>query len=298
VPDANIDEEAEKKWLSEMERVEASIFEGKKLGKALKGSNKEVAAEYFNREDRRVGKETTVMVDGFAISKESMNCGDWEAVPTMAGKDPRLAEPKRAKKAPIEPQSHCQVCMDGGELYCCQACPRAYHRACLDKEYKAKAKSWQFTCPQHHCFDCHQSTSDAGGMLYRCRWCENAYCEDCLDFDKTELIGNTLKEYQLLGYPEATQAFYIQCNRCTVHFEEVPDDEKLCSNLAAGIAIDWGSKFGDDSREDSMTDATTVETTGVSTPVEEAEYAPFGGSKKRKVTIQLTTGSVKRERQE
>lgn len=41
------------------------------------------------------------MVDGFAISKQSMSCGNWEAVPTMAGKDPRLSSPKRAKKNPI-----------------------------------------------------------------------------------------------------------------------------------------------------------------------------------------------------
>ena len=44
------------------------------------------------------------MVDGFAISKESMHCADWEAVPTLAGKDPRLAEPKREKKPQIDNQ--------------------------------------------------------------------------------------------------------------------------------------------------------------------------------------------------
>jgi hypothetical protein len=133
IPDAKVDEEAERKWLSEMERVEASIFEGKKLAKLAKGTNRDIAAEYFNKEDRRVGKNTTIMVDGFAVSKESMYCGDWEAVPTMAGKDPRLAERKRQKKPPIIPQEHCQVCIDGGELHCCQLCPRAYHAECLDR---------------------------------------------------------------------------------------------------------------------------------------------------------------------
>ena len=79
IPDAQVDEEAERRWLSEMERVESSIFDGKKLAKASKASsNRELAQEYFNKEDRRVGKNVTVMQDGFAISKESLGCADWE----------------------------------------------------------------------------------------------------------------------------------------------------------------------------------------------------------------------------
>jgi SWI/SNF-related matrix-associated actin-dependent regulator of chromatin subfamily A member 5 len=290
IPDAKIDEEAERKWLSEMERVEASVFEGKKLAKLARGAtNRNIAEEFFNKEDRRIGKNTTVMVDGYAVSKESMNCGDWEAVPTFAGKDPRLAEPKRAKKAPIEPQSHCQVCVDGGELHCCQSCPRAYHFHCLDKEYQKKALGWQFNCPQHQCFECHQSTADAGGMLYRCRWCERAYCEDCLDFDETTLIGNNLQEYELLNYPEMTQAFYIQCSNCTDHFKQHPQDEQLCNSLAYGIRLEHERRFGYLSREGSMTDATTVETTGVNTPIviDDDDFGTASLSKKRKLKLEV-----------
>lgn len=270
-----------------MERVEASIFEGKKLAKANKGSNKEIAAEYFKKEDRRIGKNTTVMVDGFAISKESMNCAWGEAIPTLAGKDPRLAEPKRTKKAPIEPQSHCQVCIDGGDLHCCQSCPRAYHYKCLDSDYKSKALGWQFNCPQHICVDCRQGTQDAGGMLYRCRWCERAYCEDCMNFDKSILLGNTLREYELLGYPEMTNAFYVQCGACVDHFAEFPQDKKLCDDIATGIDLEYESRFGGDreasTRAGSLTDATTIETTGANTPIviddDDIETAPI---KKRK----------------
>ena len=302
IPDAKIDEEAERKWLSEMERVESSVFDGKLLSRGARGnSNRDIAQEFFNREDRRVGKNTTVMVDGFAISKESMNCGAWEAVPTMAGKNPSLADVKRAKRGPIEPQSHCQTCQDGGELYCCKLCPRAYHFHCLDREFQSKAKGWQFNCPQHQCHECSQKTTDAGGMLYRCRYCEKAYCEDCVEWEKTTLIGNNLLEYELLGYPEMTQSFYIQCPVCTDHFADNPGDKKLCEDLAEGIRLDHEGRFGDHQREmstraGSLTDATTVETTGVNTPIiiDEGEVEVVS-SKKRKLKIE-PQGSFKRKR--
>jgi SWI/SNF-related matrix-associated actin-dependent regulator of chromatin subfamily A member 5 len=82
-----------------MEQVESRVFQGQKYEKSEEGfSNRRSES---SRQDRRLGKNTVVMVDGFAISKESLKCGEWEAVPTLAGKDPLLAEPKRAKKAPI-----------------------------------------------------------------------------------------------------------------------------------------------------------------------------------------------------
>jgi len=90
----------EEKWLSVMERVECAVFDGKRYQRSLFNEDK-VLPEGVSKEDRRKGKNTTVMVDGFAINKESMRCADWEAVPTMAGKDPRLAEPKREKKAQV-----------------------------------------------------------------------------------------------------------------------------------------------------------------------------------------------------
>ena len=99
-PNGNGNED-EKKWLSQIEQVQSRLFEGKKHSKAADANSYGAISQEWAREARRVGKETTVMVDGFAINKESMSCGDWEAVPTMAGKDPRLAEPKREKKAKV-----------------------------------------------------------------------------------------------------------------------------------------------------------------------------------------------------
>lgn len=100
-----VKEEDEKKWLEQVEQVQSRVFRGKMYLKQKDDYSS--IAEEWSRADRRVGKETTVMVDGFAISKQSMSCGDWEAVPTMAGKDPRLAEPKRAKKATVINQEVC-----------------------------------------------------------------------------------------------------------------------------------------------------------------------------------------------
>lgn len=99
-----IKEEEENKWLSQMEQVESRVFQGKRYTNGRDTGSWTNIQNDWSREERRKGKNTTVMVDGFAISKESMLCKDWEAVPTLAGKDPRLAEPKREKKALVANQ--------------------------------------------------------------------------------------------------------------------------------------------------------------------------------------------------
>ncbi len=99
-PDAQLKEEDEQRWLSQMEQVESYVFGGKKYSREHdNGAFAQI--QQLDKAARRFGKNTTVMVDGFAISKESMSCGDWEAVPTMAGKDPRLAEVKREKRRAV-----------------------------------------------------------------------------------------------------------------------------------------------------------------------------------------------------
>ncbi|KAK5735455.1 hypothetical protein LTR17_008153 [Elasticomyces elasticus] len=219
-------EDDEQAWLNTMEKVETTVFEGKKhLREQMQA---EAAKGDLSRADRRVGKNTTVMVDGFAINKESMQCADWEAVPTMAGKDPRLAEPKRAKREEVPGQSYCQTCWDGGKLVMCSGCPRAYHHKCLDDEFKSKALgSMNFYCSQHQCVDCGAKTTDAGGLIYRCRWCEKGYCEDCLDFDMTNIIGDNIPEYKMLGVGSRSQAWYIECPSCTEHWQTNEEDRKV-----------------------------------------------------------------------
>ena len=99
--DITVKEEEEKKWLSQIEQVESRIFQGKKHSKVKDSNGLDGIAQEWAREDRRAGKNTTVVIDGHIVSKESTLCADWEAVPTMAGKDPRLADIKREKKPEV-----------------------------------------------------------------------------------------------------------------------------------------------------------------------------------------------------
>lgn len=314
----SVKEEDEKKWLAQIEQVEARVFDGKKHAKVRESSGYDgIAQEWLSREDRRVGKNTTVIIDGHVVSKESANCADWEAVPTMAGKDPRLAEPKREKKPAVINQEQCQVCWDGGNLILCSGCPRSYHYTCLDRDFKHKSKGkMHFHCPQHQCADCQQNTTDAGGMLYRCRWCERGYCEDCLDWDKTELLGENLKEYELLGFPAVTQAFYIKCPSCHDHHNESPEARDYFTRQAA--EIDARHEAFVEERElvaaamevankkpvpptpvESLTDGTTENSTsGISTP-RFGDVPKTASGKKRKAAPQffkLTPSPSKRSK--
>nr|XP_023907870.1 ISWI chromatin-remodeling complex ATPase CHR17-like [Quercus suber]POF16274.1 lymphocyte-specific helicase [Quercus suber] len=220
--DAVVDEQ---EWLNTMERVECAVFEGRKIHKQLE---EQIEQSELSRADRRVGKNTTVMIGGFAINKESLNCADWEAVPTFAGKDPRLAEPKKAKRDPIVNQDHCQICYEGGEILCCDRCPRSYHDTCLSDEMRSRARGMQFNCQQHECADCGAKTAEAGGLIYRCRWCPNGFCDDCLDpkWETMNLLKDTLPEFEMLGYGSHDTAWFIDCPECVQHWKDNPEQKK------------------------------------------------------------------------
>ena len=198
------------------------------------------------------------------------------------------------------------MCFDGGDLILCSGCPRAYHYQCLDKEFKAAARGkMQFHCPQHECVDCQQKTSDAGGMIYRCRWCERGYCEDCLDFDKTTLLGDNLKEYDILGFPAVTQAFYMSCPACKDHLEQNQDAHTFCQNLAkeydeqhkamidakfvAPILDEPKKAVGTPSRAESLTDATTLDESGISTP-QASLFLTLPSSKQKRKAAPVSIG--------
>lgn len=176
------------------------------------------------------------------------------------------------------------MCWTGGEIICCNGCPRAYHYDCLDDEGKAKSKSFAFYCSQHACFDCAEKTTNAGGMLFRCRWCEVGYCEDCLDWDRTDLVGDSLPEYRTLGFGAVAQAYYIVCPGCKAQQHDDPRSRRFCAQktaefdqqlrdvLKAAAAVNTGpakssaSLKEHPSRAPSLTDATTLAGSGITTP--------------------------------
>lgn len=140
-----------------------------------------------------------------------------------------------------------------------------------------------FNCPQHQCIDCEQKTADAGGMIFRCRWCQRGYCEDCLDWEKTELIGENLTEFELLGFPAVTQAFYIYCPSCKDHHSEDSETREFYEKLGLQYDAQHAENVDEQalvaaaaevtkkpmlppSRAESLTDATTLDGSGISTP--------------------------------
>ncbi|KAF1965362.1 hypothetical protein BU23DRAFT_546162 [Bimuria novae-zelandiae CBS 107.79] len=227
--DASGGEVDEEKWLSVMERVETAVFEGKRYQRKLGSKALESATHESNIiETPRKRKQMTTMVDGLEVSTESLNCGQWEAVPTLAGKDPRLADAVRAKRHEYSHEEHCLACFDGpdvGHMVECKSCPRAFHFDCLDEEFQGKVRGFSgFYCPQHTCCECGKNTTDAGGLMYRCRWCPRGFCEDCIEWGKEELIGENLPEFEMMHQPSAETGFYIKCPDCVDSIAE--DEEK------------------------------------------------------------------------
>ena len=109
-------------------------------------------------------------------------------------------------------------------------------------------------------------------MIYRCRWCERGYCEDCLDWDKTDLLGENLKEYELLGFPAVTQAFYIKCPNCYDHHLEDHKARDFCARKAVKIDKQY-EKFQQE--QDLLAAATEIAKKNIAppTPAESMTYA-------------------------
>jgi len=230
--DAQVAEADERAWLATMEKVETAIFEGKRHHKALddRALQKQQQQQMMelHRANRRLNKNTTVEINGFAVSKDSLLCADWEAVPTLAGKDPRLAEPVREKRAPMPHQDICQHCRNGEDrMVLCANCPRAYHLTCLAPRFRARARMQQFFCPQHECASCGAKTTEAGGLIFRCRGCVGGWCEDCFDFEAGRLVGDSVPELERLGVVGGlTGAWWVECAGCVARRRREEEEEE------------------------------------------------------------------------
>ena len=209
----------EEVWLAVKERVKCRNFEGLNLKRVSDATKVDESAETqpeLRREDRRKGKETTVLVDGFWTSKASVGCKNGEAVAPFARPRPEETESRRMKDEYLS-QTCCHMCKEGHEsLEKCKWCPRVYHEHCLTigQTDSHSSMSWQWQCPQHHCTTCERSVTAAGGLLFKCASCPRAFCDDCLDWDSTKLLGNTILSLELLGYGAREHTYYIECPTC------------------------------------------------------------------------------------
>ncbi|KAF8512943.1 SNF2 family N-terminal domain-containing protein [Hysterangium stoloniferum] len=178
-------EEEEKKLLSGIAQVQTRLFEGR----------------HHKRSEKAFAKE-------------------WEEMQERAREDrPSLPKPQDGRKRPVfEHEDYCIECWDGGELLCCQHCPRVFHAACMGLPKDAH-KLPMVKCSQHECAECGRKAADVGGMLFRCRSCPLAHCEDCLPEGDIAAIGPTLPELVILGYPEASQVYWVYCDQCKVKLD-------------------------------------------------------------------------------
>lgn len=101
---AEIDEEDEQAWLQEREHTQTAMFEGMVHQRATRPEDLQEDCDIFTspRAARRVGKETTVLMDGFAVSKSNLIGSEWDAGSTLTSKDAAHGKLLRAKRQEFE----------------------------------------------------------------------------------------------------------------------------------------------------------------------------------------------------
>ncbi|PFH46225.1 hypothetical protein AMATHDRAFT_70336 [Amanita thiersii Skay4041] len=198
-------EEEEKRLLSGVAQVQSRFFEGRVIQRQ---NNADIANEWKDLQ-KAAKAERKVVVDGMSFALSAPVEKEVEVV---------AKPPQKRQREKFESEEWCNYCRDGGELIMCNLCPRVFHSKCHGITKKAAAFAHSVPCSQHSCAVCYRSTSDAGGMLFRCQTCHQAFCEDCLPFDDIEPLGESLPEFELLGYGTKTNAYFIRCHDCLYEF--------------------------------------------------------------------------------
>jgi len=120
------------------------------------------------------------------------------AAPSRFEPPPQLVKScAAAATKPILNFDECQSCGDGGELLCCDYCPRTFCLPCLDMRKAPSKGLWR--CPCHRCDGCDRSAMEAGGKLFHCTECTTVNCFDCTSASVIDVMTDPR------GVPRATQ---------------------------------------------------------------------------------------------
>lgn len=219
---ASLTVEQEQLWLEKADRVRTNLFNGVTIDTSRRHHSVYAEEESNNllRSNRCIGKERTVMIDGYAVSKESLSPSVQEPVSTNEHCDSPTntfthqavsSNPKQGTSQANTSQT-CFLCHQFNAEDC-DLCPRAFHTACLESVIEEDhPSSGSSICPHHYCWKCHKNASEAGRLLFCCRRCVRAFCDECFYWDTTTLVGAN-PAYEALGY-FSRNAFYIDCLIC------------------------------------------------------------------------------------
>ncbi|PLB47204.1 hypothetical protein P170DRAFT_428415 [Aspergillus steynii IBT 23096] len=219
-PQSSFSIDAEKAWMERSARVRTNLYNGETVdtsGRSL-SLNPEKVPVSLCRADRRIGKERIVMIDGFAVSKQSLTEGNPapKAKKTASSQKMSHESVRQAQVLHISfGQLTVQKCFSchGHNPIDCAICPRAFHQKCLEDIDMLKWSINRIICPQHACYECGKKAPQAGGLLFPCLKCVKAYCEDCLNWPGTKFVGEN-RLHKDLGHAPSS-SFYIECVGCT-----------------------------------------------------------------------------------
>jgi SWI/SNF-related matrix-associated actin-dependent regulator of chromatin subfamily A member 5 len=234
-----IREENERKTLKETPKTLQGIGRLWQSIKAMEGKKREKKSRLIMVEGKGsgYGKE-------FVPVLASNNYDLLKGESSVFGRELKSSQRKHAalpsKKEKFENASHCQFCLDGGLLYCCQYCPVALHLNCCGINNPKDFKH----CFHHHCSGCNKNTQEVGGLLFRCAICPWAWCESCVPTGKDVRYLDSHERWDELGYNSSKNAIYIHCSaECERYakkeFNWKPEVSKVCPD-----SLDLSYNFG------------------------------------------------------
>ncbi|KAE8132663.1 SNF2 family N-terminal domain-containing protein [Aspergillus pseudotamarii] len=131
-----------KAWLACTERVKTNIFDGKKVDTRFRSfSMYESLPKDLCRADRRIGKERTVMIDGFSVGKDSIR------LETVSSNRGCLNLPQTNSKEKMTHEATCFLCRKFNPQEC-DLCPLAFHKECLESIGKMRRGGKRLLCPR------------------------------------------------------------------------------------------------------------------------------------------------------